>query len=96
MLLLMPFCPLMLISSPSGPCTIVTPGVSCMKLRKFRPLLGRPLRDALSMSVESSALVVSMIGDGAVTSTSCCTADTFRVTGRLTVWPTASVRPSCT
>src|SRR5438034_869251 len=57
MLLLIPFCPFTLISSPSGPCTIVTPGVSCMKLRKFRPLFGRPRSDALSMSVDSSALV---------------------------------------
>ena len=71
MLLLMPFWPLTLISSPSGPCTIATPGVSCMKLRKFRPLFGRLSIDALSISVDFSDLVVSTIGESAVTSTSC-------------------------
>ena len=96
MLLLIPFCPFTLISSPSGPCTIVTPGVSCMKLRKFRPLFGRPRSDALSMSVDSSALVVCTIGESAVTTTSCCTVDTFNVTGTFAVWPTASVMPSWT
>src|SRR5262249_2053769 len=40
-LLLMPFWPLIEISSPSGPCTIETPGVSGTRLRKLRPLFGR-------------------------------------------------------
>ena len=42
MLLAIPFWPLMVSSSPSGPCTMLTPGVSLVKSRKLRPLLGRP------------------------------------------------------
>ena len=54
MLLVIPFWPLTLISSPSGPCTIVTPGVSCMKLRKLRPLFGKPRSACWLISVDAS------------------------------------------
>ena len=49
-----------------------------MKLRKFRPLFGRLSIEALSISVDFSARVVSTIGESAVTCTSCCTPDTLQ------------------
>ena len=70
MLLWMPFWPLMVSSSPSGPCTMVTPGVSMVKSRKLRPLLGRPFMAASSMRSAPSVRVVSITGASPVTTIS--------------------------
>ncbi len=92
----MPFWPLTLIMSPSGPCTIVTPGVSCMNERKFRPLFGNPATACSLMRVVCSDRVVSTTGESAVTVTSCCTVESCMVTGMFAVWPTVNVMPSRT
>ena len=60
MLLEMPFWPLIDSSSPSGPCTMVTPGVSLVKSRKLRPLFGRPSTAFWSMRVAPSVRAVSI------------------------------------
>ena len=96
MLLAMPFWPLMVSSSPSGPCTMLTPGVSLVKSRKLRPLLGSPRMAASSMRFAPSARDVSTSGAAAVTTTCSWTADTLSVSGRLIVCPTARSIPSRT
>ena len=73
-----------------------TPGVSLVKSRKLRPLLGRPRMAAWSILSAPSARVVSMTGASPVTTTSSCTLETFMVKGRLMVWPTERLRPSRT
>ncbi len=96
MLFAIPFWPLTVISSPSGPWTTETLGVSLAKSRKLRPLLGRLSTAFSSIWVEPSVRVVSMTGLAAVTLTSWVTAETFIVRVRLTDWPTARVNPSRT
>ena len=91
----MPFWPLTLISSPSGPCTIVTPGVSCMKLRKLRPLFGKPRSACWLISVDASERVVSTTGESLVTVIFSATPPTCNTTGMFAVWPTTSSMPSC-
>ena len=92
----MPFWPLMVSSSPSGPWTMLTPGVSFVKSRKFRPLLGRPLMAAWLMRSAPSARVVSITGESAETTISSWTLETLRVSARLADWPTVSSMPSRT
>ena len=58
----MPFCPLTVSSSPSGPWTVETPGVSFVKSRKLCPLLGRFSTALWSMRVVPSMRAVSMTG----------------------------------
>ena len=58
----MPRWPLMLISAPSGPCTMPTVGASLTKSMKFRPLIGRFSTDCSSMSADCSDRVVSIVG----------------------------------
>ena len=95
-LLLMPFWPLIEISSPSGPCTMETPGVSGTRLRKLRPLLGRSCTDRWSRYVELSTRPVSRIGASAVTETTCSTCEMLSVRVSEIVWPTARSSPSRT
>src|SRR5512136_1951369 len=95
-LLAIPFWPLIVISSPSGPWTIDTLGVSFAKSRKLRPLLGRLATSFSLIWVEPSARVVSITGLAAVTSTSWLTAATCRANLRLIDCPTARLSPSRT
>ncbi len=92
----MPFCPLTLSSSPSGPCTMLTPGVSFVKSRKLRPLLGRPWIEAELMRVDDSARVVSITGESACTTISSWTLETLSDSARFADWPTVSTMPSRT
>ena len=62
MLLCMPRCPAMVNSSPSGPCTMLTPGVNSVRLRKLRPLLGRSCTAASGRRVAVSLWVMSTAG----------------------------------
>ncbi len=78
----MPFWPLIVSSSPSGPWTMLTPGVSLVRSRKFLPLLGRPLIASWLMRVEDSARVVSITGESAWTTTSSCTLETLSVSAK--------------
>ena len=75
---------------------MLTPGVSLVKSRKFRPLLGSPRIAASSMRVVPSAREVSTRGTSAVTTTCSCTEDTFRIKERFTACPTARFSPSRT
>ncbi len=92
-LLWIPFWPLIDSSSPSGPCTVVTPGVSLVKSRKLRPLLGRLSTDLSSMRTAPSARVVSMTGASPVTVISPAAA-TWSGIFRLIVCPTPRSIPS--
>ena len=95
MLLWIPFWPLIDSSSPSGPWTVVTPGVILVKSRKLRPLLGRSSIAFASMRTDPSARVVSTTGASAVTVTSPAAA-TWRVSFRWIVCPTPRSVPSRT
>ena len=75
MLLNTPRCPEKVISSPSGPCTTLTPGVSVSRSSNLRPRIG-----VVSIVVSSSVLadavrVVSTVGGSAVTVTVSATPD---------------------
>jgi len=83
----MPRCPLKLISSPSGPWVIDTPGVSVRRSSNLRPSTGVELTVSSFSVDDDSVLVTSMIGTS-VTTICCATAETFRVTGIEIVWPT--------
>ena len=72
----MPRWPLMLISAPSGPCTMPTVGASFTKSMKFRPLIGRFSTDCSSMSADCSDRVVSIVGVPAATRTTSSTPPT--------------------
>src|ERR1044071_9266758 len=61
MLLKTPRCPAKLISSPSGPCTIETFGVSVSRSSNLRPRTGRLPTERSSMVVEVCALAVSTV-----------------------------------
>src|SRR5258708_6794772 len=95
MLLKMPRCPLMLISSPSGPCVMLKPGVSVSKSSNFRPSTGVVATEISSSVEEDSVLVTSTMGTSETT-ICCATAETFIVTGSVMVWPTVRFTFSCT
>ena len=61
-LLWMPFWPPTLISSPSGPCTMATFGVSVVKLKMLRPLFGSPSTASAPSRVALSDVVTSTSG----------------------------------
>ena len=82
-LLLMPFWPLIDSSSPSGPWTMVTPGVSLVKPRKLRPSLGSPSIERSSMRIWLSVRLVSISGAASVTVISSPTVDSCSSTRRL-------------
>ena len=84
-----------LISSPSGPCTIETPGVSVNKSSNLRPATGKLPTERSSIVVLISVLVVSMVGTAVIVTFS-LTCDTFILRLRLTARPTVSVNGSCT
>src|SRR6266567_682697 len=95
MLLKMPRCPLILISSPSGPCVMLTPGVSVSKSSNFRPSTGVVATEISSSVEEDSVLVTSTMGTSETT-ICCATAETFIVTGSVMVRPTVRFTFSCT
>ena len=96
MLFWIPFWPFTVSSAPSGPCTMETPGVSSVKSRKLRPLLGSPSIACSLMRSAPSARVVSTTGASPVTTTSSWTDETLSVTGRWMDCPTCRSRPSRT
>ena len=61
-LLWMPRWPATVSSSPSGPCTIATLGVSNVRLMKLRPLFGRPVTAAASSGVAAADWVTFTTG----------------------------------
>ena len=73
MLLWIPFWPLIESSSPSGPCTTVTPGVSLVKSRKLWLAFGRFCTAFSSIMVVPAVRLVSTTGASPVTLISCCT-----------------------
>src|SRR5229473_515643 len=91
----MPRCPLKLISSPSGPWVIDTPGVSVRRSSNLRPSTGVELTVSSFSVDDDSVLVTSMIGTS-VTTICCATAETFIVTGSVMVCPTVRFTFSCT
>ena len=91
-----PFWPLIESSSPSGPWTIETPGVSFVKSMKFRPLFGSDRTASVSIRVVPSGRVVSTTGFSAVTRTSSALAASLIVTATFTDWPTETFSPSRT
>jgi len=85
-LLKIPRCPLKLISSPSGPWVIETPGVSVSRSSNLRPSTGVELTVSSLIVEEDSVLVTSTIGTS-VTTICCATEETFMVTGKVIVCP---------
>ena len=96
MLLKMPRWPANVISSPSGPCTTLTPGVSVSRSSNFLPRIG-VVSTVSWFSVFADAVRVdsTTLGD-VVTVTVSATPDGFRTTGSVTDWPTVSCTFSCT
>ena len=77
MLLNTPRWPEKVISSPSGPWTMLTPGVSVRRSSNLRPRIG-VVSIVFSSSVLAGAVrVVSIVGDCVVTVTVSATPDTF-------------------
>src|SRR5713226_191138 len=95
MLLKMPRWPLKLISSPSGPCTILTPGVSVSRSSNLRPRTGVWLTVSWFSVELDSVFVISTVGV-AVTTIRSATAEIFMLTGREMAWPTVRFTFSCT
>ena len=88
MLLKTPRCPENVISSPSGPCTTETPGVSVSRSSNLRPRIG-----VVPMVVASSVLVaavrdVSTVAACTVTLTVSATPDGFICGDSRSDWPT--------
>src|SRR5689334_14601598 len=94
MLLKIPRCPLKLISSPSGPCVMLTPGVSVSKSSNLRPSTGVELTVSSSRVEADSVFVTSTTGTS-VTTICCATEETFMVTGILRVCPTVRFTFCC-
>ena len=97
MLLKTPRWPANVISSPSGPWTTLTPGVSVSRSSNLRPRIGVVSIVALVQRARRRAVrVVSTTGVPVVTVTVSATPDTFIAAGRVTDWPTVSSTFSCT
>ena len=75
---------------------MLTPGVSCMKLRKLRPLLASPSITCSLNLVAASGRVVSMSGVSAVTVRLSCTAATWSCITMFGLDPTVTDTPSRT
>src|SRR5206468_806099 len=69
MLLNTPRCPEKVISSPSGPCTMLTPGVSVRRSSNLRPRIGVDSIVVSSSVLADAVRVVSTAGDTVVTGT---------------------------
>ncbi len=96
MLLNTPRCPEKLISSPSGPCTIETPGVNDNRSSNFRPRIG-VVPIVVSSSVLAAALrPVSTVVACAVTLTVSAIFDGRIVGDSRSDWPMLTATPSCT
>ena len=91
MLLWMPRCPAMLNSSPSGPWTMAAPGVSSVRSRKLRPLLGRSPTASSGRRVAGPLRVMSTAGAAASTTTSSICGRSVIVSS--TVSPTRTCTP---
>ncbi len=96
MLLKTPRWPANEISSPSGPWTTLTPGVSVSRSSNLRPRIGIDSIVAWLIVVAAAVREVSMTGVPVVTVTVSATPDTFIATGRLIDWPTVRSTFSCT
>ena len=94
MLLNTPRCPEKVISSPSGPCTMLTPGVSVSRSSNLRPRIGVEAMVRWSSVVDAAVRVVSIAGVWVVTVTVVATPETFIVGARWTASPTEA-RTSC-
>ncbi len=79
-----------MISSPSGPCTTLTPGVSVSRSSNLRPRIGIDSIVAWFRVVAAAERDVSTTRVPVVTVTVSETPDTFIAAGRVTVWPTFS------
>ena len=82
----------MLISSPSGPCTMATLGVSVVKLKMLRPLLGSPSTASTPRRVALSDEVTSISGSAATVISCSCTACGTSANGTSSVSPSRRVR----
>ncbi len=88
-LLWMPRWPPMLRTSPSGPCVTATLGVSVVRLRKLRPLFGKPLTVSASSAVDDCERVGSTSNASALTVTAVSwVAVRCMTNGTSSVWPT--------
>ncbi len=97
----MPRWPLTVSSSPSGPWTMATLGVSRVRLRKLRPLLGSPSTTSGSIRVAASTREGSTSGASPVISTaaswmvpSCSGRSTVSPSRNTTAGSRASVAPT--
>jgi hypothetical protein len=95
MLLKTPRWPAKVISSPSGPCTMLTPGVSVSRSSNLRPRIGVVSIVVAFSVVAIAARVVSTTGVP-VTVTLSATLPTASRGVRLIAWPTVSATLSWT
>ena len=95
MLLKTPRWPANVISSPSGPCTMLTPGVSVSRSSNLRPRIG-VVSIVVSLSVVATAARVVSTTGVPLTVTVSVTLPTARRGVRLTAWPTVRSMFSCT
>ena len=90
----MPRWPLMLSSSPSDPCEIAVPGVSSIRFKKLRPLLGIPSTTSSSTRCELVTSAVSSVGGSSLTTVTVSDVTILSATARSSISPTRSVAPS--
>jgi hypothetical protein len=95
MLLKTPRCPANVISSPSGPCTTLTPGVRVSRSSNLRPRTG-VVEIVVSLIVLLTSVRDTSTVGVPVTVTVSWPPVTFIVGVRFTAWPTVSVIPSWT
>ena len=96
MLLKIPRWPANVISSPSGPWTMLTPGVRVRRSSNLRPRMGR-FSTVSSFSVVAAAVRVDSMTRGVPeTVTVSDRPETFMAIGKVIVCPTVSSTLSCT
>ncbi len=96
MLLNTPRCPANVISSPSAPCTTLTPGVSVSRSSNFRPRIGVDSTVVWLSVAATEEREVSTTGDCASTLTVSDRFDTRNVAAIVIVCPTVRPTFSCT